>query len=154
MKISDKGLALIKKFEGLRLNAYKDIAGVWTIGYGSTKYTNGDTVKPGDKLTDESQADELFKHTLSQYMNAVKNGVKVLLTQNQFDALVSFTYNVGTGAMMKSTLKKELNAGNYINAANQFLVWNKITDPKTGKKVISKTLSLRREKERALFLSE
>lgn len=153
MKLSPSGIKLIKSFEGLRLNAYKDIAGVWTIGYGSTRYQDGKAVKPGDKLPDEAQANTLFVSTLNNYIEAINKGVNVALTQNQFDALVSFIYNVGTGAVASSTLFKMLNAGNYQNAADQFMLWNKITDPNTGKKVPCKTLSLRRGQERALFLS-
>lgn len=153
MKLSNHGIKLIKSFEGLRLNAYKDMAGIWTIGYGSTRYQDGRVVKPGDKLTDEAQANTLFINTLSKYVEAVNKGAKAALSQDQFDALVSFIYNVGTGAVTSSTLFKMLNAGDYQNAADQFLLWNKITDPKTGKKVPCKTLSLRRAQERALFLS-
>ena len=153
MRLSESGLTLIKNFEGLRLSAYKDVAGVWTIGYGSTRYHDGKTIKPGDELTDESQADALLANTLGQYVDAVNNYVHVQLTQNQFDALVSFTYNEGTGALKYSTLLKKLNTGDYQGAAVQFLVWNKITDPETGEKVVSNTLTARRIKESKLFLS-
>jgi len=153
MTLSEPGEKLIKNFEGLRLNAYKDSAGVWTIGYGSTRYHDGKAVKPGDKLASELQAIALFKNTLGQYVNAVNQFVKVLLTQNQFDALVSFTYNEGIGALQKSTLLKHLNTRDYESAANQFLVWNKVTDPTTGKKVVLDALIKRRAKERQLFLS-
>ncbi|MEB0280621.1 MULTISPECIES: lysozyme [unclassified Mucilaginibacter] len=154
MILSKRGIAVIKNFEGLRLNAYQDIAGVWTIGYGSTMYNDGKPVKPGDKLANEAQTETLLKSTLTNYVNAVNKGASVHLSQDQFDALVSFIYNVGTGAVRSSTLFKKLNAGDYRGAADQFLVWNKITDPHTGKKVVSKTLTQRREQERALFLSE
>ncbi|GAB2692562.1 lysozyme [Mucilaginibacter koreensis] len=153
MHLSIAGRQLIKNFEGLRLNAYQDSAGVWTIGYGSTHYTNGSPVKPGDHLTDEQQADHLFAITLFDYEQTVNQLVKVKLTQHQFDALVSFTYNVGTGALQSSTLLKKLNQADYASAANQFLVWNKVTSPKTGRKVISAGLKKRREQERALFLT-
>lgn len=150
--LSSNGIAVIKNFEGLRLNAYRDIAGVWTIGYGSTRYHDGKAIKPGDKLTTEMQADALFKVTLANFISSVSGLVKVVLTQNQFDALVSFTYNVGVGGFQKSTLLKKLNAGDYKGAADQFLVWNKITDPETRQKVVFSTLKKRREQERALFL--
>jgi lysozyme len=153
MKLSNNGIALIKSFEGLRLNAYKDVAGVWTIGYGSTHYQDGVAVRSGDKLTDKTQANTLFITTLSKYVSAVSKGVKVALTQPQFDALVSFVYNVGTGVINTSTLFKKLNTGDYKGAADQFQLWNKITDPKTGKKAPCKTLTLRRGQERALFLT-
>jgi lysozyme len=83
----------------------------------------------------------------------VNNYVKVPLTQSQFDALVCFTYNEGTGALKESTLLRKLNAKDYHGAAYQFLLWDKITDPKTGQKVVCDTLILRRKKERELFLS-
>jgi len=134
MKLSNHGEAVIKKFEGLRLQAYRDSAGVWTIGYGCTRYHDGKPVKPGDKLADEKQADALFRNTLSQYEDAVNNNTRVSLSQNQFDALVSFTYNEGTGALEHSTLLQRLNEKDYKGAADQFLVWDKITDPKSGEK--------------------
>jgi lysozyme len=154
MTLSKHGEALIKEFEGLRLTAYRDSAGIWTIGYGSTRYHDGRTVKPGDKLANKLQADALFKNTLGQYANTVYQFVKVELSQDQFDALVSFTYNEGIGALQRSTLLQKLNAGDYDGAANQFLVWNKITDPVTGKKVVLDALVKRRAKERQLFLSQ
>jgi lysozyme len=153
MKLSDQGAKLIKSFEGLRLTAYRDVAGVWTIGYGSTRYHDGRAVKPGDKLADEIQASALFANTLGQYVDAVNNYVKVPLTQNQFDAMVSFAYNEGTGALKGSTLLKKLCEKNYQDAANQFLLWTKITNPQTGEKEECGTLKERREKERKLFLT-
>ncbi|MGZ3945618.1 MAG: lysozyme [Mucilaginibacter sp.] len=153
MKLSDQGITAIKNFEGLRLTAYRDIAGVWTIGYGSTRYHDGRPVRPGDKLVSEQQASALFSNTLGQYEDAVNQYVKVPLTQPQFDALVSFTYNEGTGALKESTLLKKLNERDYAGAADQFLAWDKITNPHTGEKEVSVTLSARRKEERGLFLS-
>lgn len=153
MKLSDHGIAVIKNFEGLRLDAYRDSAGVWTIGYGSTRYHDGKAVKPGDKLSNEAQADALFRNTLSQYEDAVNKYVKVPITQNQFDALVSFTYNEGTGALAGSSLLILLNEKDFEGAAEHFLLWNKITDPKTGKKVVLDTLENRRKEESQLFLT-
>lgn len=151
MQISKNGIALIKSFEGLVLHAYKDIAGVWTIGYGSTRYENGREIKLGDKLSSEDQANLLLNNTLSKYEAAVNSYVLAPLTQNQYDALVSFTYNLGTNALLHSTLLKKLNQKNYTEAANWFAPWNKITDPQTGKKIVSDTLTKRRAKESALF---
>lgn len=153
MKLSDTGIKVIKNFEGLRLTAYRDIAGVWTIGYGSTRYHDGQPVKPGDKLANEQQASALFSNTLGQYEDAVNQYIKVPLTQPQFDALVSFTYNEGTGALKESTLLKKLNEKDYAGAADQFLVWDKVTDPQTSEKEVSATLAIRRKEERELFLS-
>ncbi len=153
MQLSNNGFAIIKNFEGLRLTAYRDVAGVWTIGYGSTRYHDGKPVKPGDQLASELQADALFRNTLGQYQDAVNEFVKVPITQNQFDALVSFTYNEGTGALQQSTLLVKLNEKNYAEAAAHFLAWDKITDPKTGQKAICDTLVERRREESRLFLS-
>lgn len=129
------------------------LAGVWTIGYGSTLYHDGRPVKPGDQLADETQASVLFSNTLSQYEEAVHGYVSVPLSQNQFDVLVSFAYNEGTYALKSSTLLKKLNEKDYGGAADQLLVWDKITDPHTGLKIVSDTLMKRRLKERSLFLS-
>jgi lysozyme len=153
MQLSKNGFKIIKNFEGLRLVAYRDVAGVWTIGYGSTRYHDGKQVKPGDTLTGEVQADALFSNTLGQYEDAINRLAKAPLTQNQFDALVSFTYNEGTGALKESTLLVKLNEKNYEEAAAHFLAWDKITDPKTGKKVICETLVQRRKEESQLFLT-
>lgn len=153
MKLSEHGEKIIKNFEGLRLTAYRDVAGMWTIGYGSTRYHDGKPVKPGDKLADEIQASALFSNTLSQYEEAVNRYVRVSLSQSQFDALVSFTYNEGTYALRNSTLLKKLNKKDYQGAADQLQMWNKITDPHTGKKVESTTLKERRQEECRLFFS-
>jgi len=150
MKLSEHGLTIIKNFEGLRLSAYKDTAGVWTIGYGSTRYQDGTIVKQGDRLANQVQAEILIKNTLTAYENAVLRKINVPLTQNQFDALVSFTYNTGTAS--GKTLFKKLNAKDYQGAADQLLLWNKITDAVTGKKLICDILSQRRQQERALLL--
>jgi lysozyme len=114
---------------------------------------DGKRVKPGDKLASEAQADALFRNTLGQYESAVNEQVKVPLTQNQFDALVSFCYNEGTGALKESTLLAVLNERKYTEAAAHFLAWDKITDPRTGEKVVCDTLVHRRKEESRLFLS-
>lgn len=119
MRTSERGIELIKKHEGLRLNAYLCPAGVWTIGYGTTS-----GVEKGDKITKE-QAESLLRNDLEVFENAVTMAVRVPITQNQFDALVSFAYNVGTGALRSSTLMRMLNAGDYAGAAAQFKRWNK-----------------------------
>ncbi|MFP0401323.1 lysozyme [Acinetobacter nosocomialis] len=144
---SNAGLNLIKGFEGKRLNAYDDGVGVWTIGFGTIKYPNGVRVKKGDTCT-EQQAETYLKNDLTKFEVAINKLVKVPLTQNQFDALVSLTYNIGSGAFNNSTLLKKLNKGDYQGAADQFLVWNK-----AGGKVM-KGLVRRREAERALFLKK
>ena len=145
--ISKTGIDLISSFEGIRLNAYDDGVGVWTIGIGTTIYPNGVKVKKGDKCTLE-QALEYLQHDLKSFEKTVNESVKVPLSQNQFDALVSLAYNIGSTAFKNSTLLKKLNAKDYVGAADQFLVWNK-----GGGKVL-KGLVRRRDAERALFLKK
>lgn len=146
MQTSEKGVALIKVFEGCKLTAYQDSVGVWTIGYGWTQPVDGKPVRPG-MVIDQETADRLLKTGLVSYENDVSRLVKVKLSQGQFDALVSFAYNLGARALSTSTLLKKLNAGDYAGAANEFPRWNK-----AGGNVMS-GLTRRREAERALFLS-
>lgn len=140
MQLSEKGKALIKSFEGLRLCAYKCPAGVWTIGYGHTK-----NVKQSDIISKE-QADLFFDEDIKQFEKIVLELSKVPLKQGQFDALVSFTYNVGKHAFASSTMLKMINRKDYIGASNQFLRWVYAG----GKKL--QGLVKRREAERKLFL--
>lgn len=151
MKISQAGLNIIKEFEGLKLQAYAATdeelrKGIWTIGYGSTFYPDGRKVKQGDRLADEKEAEILLRTTVSQFEEAVRAAVTVHLTQNQFDALVSFAFNVGASALKNSTLVKVLNKTDITPVADQFLVWNK----QSGK--VLNGLVRRRAAERALFL--
>jgi lysozyme len=149
-KTSDSGEVLVQGFEGLRLKAYKCPAGVWTIGWGSTFYANGKPVKQGDKLLNKECADDLLEHTLKIFADAVNNLVKVSLNQNQFDALVSLVFNIGTNGFKSSTLLRKLNAGDYAGAAAQFAVWRNVTV--NGVKQVSPVLVARRAKEAKLFL--
>lgn len=149
MQTSDNGLNLIKKSEGFRGNAYPDPATggkPYTVGHGTTVYPSGMPVKLGDKVTQE-QADAYLRNDVKKFEAAVSNAVKVKLTQGQFDALVSFTYNVGPANMASSTLIKKLNAGDVNGAADEFPRWNKAA----GK--VMAGLTARRAAERALFLS-
>ncbi|MDM1246847.1 lysozyme [Acinetobacter sp. R933-2] len=139
---SASGIDLICSFEGLRLNAYDDGVGVWTIGYGTT-VINGVKVKKGDTCTVE-QAKSYIASDLKKFEAAV-NKVTVALNQNQFDALVSLAYNIGTGAFADSTLLKKLNADDYKGAAAQFDVW-----VKAGSKRVQGLVN-RRAVERKLF---
>lgn len=141
MNVSDKCVKLIGEFEGFRAHAYLCPANVWTIGYGFTK-----GVKKGDTIT-RGQADARLVHELGDFGDQVEKMVKVPLKQCQFDALVSFAFNVGVGALRDSTLLKLLNAGNYAGAADQFTRWNK-----AGGKVLP-GLVKRRAAEKELFLS-
>ena len=144
--VSAKGIDLICSFEGLRLTAYDDGVGVWTIGFGTIKYPNGVRVKRGDSCTLE-QAKSYMKYDLIEFEHTVNSLVKVPLNQNQFDALVSLTYNIGSGAFKSSTLLKKLNLSDYKGAAEQFDVWVNAG----GKRM--QGLANRRAKEKSLFLS-
>lgn len=145
MKLSSSGMALIEGFEGFRSKAYKVVKTekYYTIGYGHY----GPDVRFGDTIT-KAKAETLLKSDVSTAEKAVNEYVKVKLNQNQFDALVSFVYNVGAGAFSTSTLLKELNEGDYQAASAQFPRWNK-----SGGKVLP-GLVTRREKEKALFDKE
>lgn len=145
VNMKTKDLNIIKEFEGLRLEAYDDGIGVWTVGYGTIRYPNGTIVKRGDKITLE-QAEQYLRHDLSKFEYSVNSLVKVPLTQNQFDALTSLVYNIGSSAFSKSTLLKKLNNKDYKGAADQFLVWNK-----AGGRTLQGLIN-RRTKERQLFL--
>lgn len=124
MKTSQAGIDLIHSFESLRLKAYPDPGSKdgkpYTVGWGST----GSDIGPGTVLTKE-KADQRFASDLSKFEQAVSLLVKVPLTQYQFDALVSFTYNLGIGSLKSSTLLKMLNEGYYSNAGLQLLRWTK-----------------------------
>lgn len=143
-RTSDNGLRLVRSAEGLRLEAYHDAVGVWTIGYGWTGLVNGVPVHAGMVITEDA-AEALLRSGLSQYETAVNRLVSVALNQNQFDALVSLAYNIGAGAFEHSTLLKRLNNGDFAGAAAEFLRWNK-----AGGKVLP-GLVTRREAEMALF---
>ena len=119
MEIGRLGINLIKEFEGIKLKSYRCPAGVLTIGYGHT----GDVYE--DQIIDLCEAEEILRQDLEKFEDAVSDAVTVTLNQNQFDALVSFTYNVGAGAFRKSTLLKLLNQNKHAEAAEQFLRWNK-----------------------------
>lgn len=123
-KINAEGLRLIKQWEGKELVAYQDPVGIWTIGYGHTDEAGPPKVTPGLRITD-AEADEILKRDLGQYEAAVAQAVRVELSDNQFAALVSFTYNVGVGNFRKSTLLKKLNAGNYDAVPGELAKWNK-----------------------------
>lgn len=124
MRTSQRGMALIKQYEGLRLESYLCPAGVWTIGYGHTSSAGAPVVKPGQRITKE-EANSILAQDLSQYETAVQTWVKRPLTQGQFDALVSLCYNIGIGAFRKSTLVGAINAGKMENAPAQFMRWTK-----------------------------
>lgn len=143
--ISKNGLELIKKYEGLRLSAYKDPAGILTIGYGHTK-----TVKPG-MVINEEMANLLLKIDLMDAENAVRELVDIELNQNQFDALVSLVFNIGRGNFARSTLLKKLNEGKILEAGEEFMKWTKARKPGGFKELPG--LVKRRAEEKTLFLN-
>lgn len=142
MTFNQAGLDLLKSFEGCKLEAYKDIAGVVTIGYGAT----GKGVSLGDTWTQE-QAEERLKSDLEAFSEGVYDLLEQEVTENQFSALVCFAYNVGLAALYRSTLLKYVNSGRMQEAADQFPKWNK-----AGGRAV-KGLTRRRLAERDLFLS-
>lgn len=150
MQLSENGFAIIKFFEGLRLTAYQCSAHVWTIGWGHT----GADVVPGMKITLD-RAKELLTKDVQRFVRDVNSLLRVDVTQGQFDALVSFAFNLGSDidddmiaeGLGDSTLLRKLNAGDVKGAANEFVKWNK-----AGGKVQS-GLVKRRACERVLFES-
>lgn len=140
LHISDEGISLIKKWEGLELTAYKDVVGVTTIGYGHTK-----TAKMGQKVTLKG-AEKLLRSDLRHFEEGVARLVTVKLSQGQYDALVSLAYNIGLGAFKRSTLLRKLNTGDYTGASKEFTRW--VYAGKTK----YKGLLNRRLEERRLFV--
>jgi lysozyme len=138
---------LIKQYEGCKLEAYLCPAGIPSIGYGNTFYADGKPVKMSDKIT-QAQADALLPLIVTKFAIEVNQKVKVDVNQNQLDALVCFTYNVGIGNFEQSTLLKLLNKGASKGVVSlEFAKWNKV------KGVIVKGLAKRRAAEATLFVS-
>ena len=142
MKISQEGLALIKRFEGCRLEAYKCSANVLTIGYG---HTGG--VKETDTIT-QDEADKLLQEDVEQFEKYVDDNVTVELGQSQFDALVAWTFNLGVGNLRESTMLKKLNSEDYASVPSEMKRWNK-----AGGKTLD-GLIRRRKAESLLFESK
>ncbi len=142
-RTNQNGLLLIKSFEGLRLKAYRDAVGIWTIGYGTTR-----GVQPNMSIS-EDEAEQFLQQDLNRFEQAINGAVSVPINDNQFSALVSFTYNVGSGALRSSTLLKLLNQRDDLRrTADEFPRWNKAG----GRELAG--LTRRRHAERALFLGE
>lgn len=140
MVVSDVGRALIEQREGLRLQAYQDITGVWTIGYGHTSAAGPPKVTPRMKIS-RAQADAVLAKDLGKYEGYVSRYLKRTPTQNQFDAMVSLCYNIGPNGFWGSSVLKQFNLGHIQTAADDFLLWDK---PAALKK--------RRQSERIQFL--
>ena len=143
----NKGIPIIKKFEGLRLTSYLCPAGVWTIGYGSTFYENGSKVQEGEKITID-RADGLLINTVRLFEKSVKGLVKSSINENQLGALTSFAFNLGVGNFKASTLLKKVNKNpSDPMIRDEFMKWNK-----AGGKVLN-GLTRRREAEANLYFS-
>jgi lysozyme len=151
LRTSQVGIDFIKAWEGLRLHWYLDKAGKPTIGYGHLM--NHLEQKTLTVITQE-QAENLLKSDVRLCEIYINSNIRSKLNQHQFDALVSFAFNLGVGALEhgKSTLRRFLDVGDYAAAAGQFVRWNKVRNPKTGKFRALKGLTNRRLAERAMFL--
>jgi lysozyme len=146
MKLDENGYQLICEFEGLMLKPYLCSAKIPTIGYGNTYYPNGKRVTLLDAQITKEYAFEIFKEIADKFAKRVASMVKKPLTQNQFNSLVSFTYNVGTGAFSTSTLLKKVNANpNDLTIRTEFMRWNK------ANRVVVNGLTRRRKKESDLY---
>ena len=145
MKISSRGLELIKDFEGFSSTAYLCPAKIPTIGWGNTFYEDGTKVKLGDQISKTDALKLLEVVANRDFADKKYSAIKVPVTQNQFDAMVSLAYNIGVGNFLKSTLLKKLNLKDYIGASNEFLKWNK----SGGKELLG--LTRRRKREQDLF---
>jgi lysozyme len=147
-RVNKTAVDLIKGFEGLRLKPYLDAVGIPTIGYGTIMYPDGKKVSLSDPEISEAKSLEYLEYEVNKKASAVEKMVSVPLNDNEFGALVSFAYNVGVGALQKSTLLKFLNASqDRVAVADQLLRWNKAG----GKELPG--LTRRRQAERSLFLN-
>ena len=146
--INQAGLDLVKHFEGLYTDAYICPAGVPTIGYGHTK-----NVQMGQTIT-EPEAEQLLKEDMAGSADAVERTITVVLNDNQFAALTSFTFNVGAGNLRASTLCRKLNGGDYDCVPEELARWVKATNPATGKKRTLAGLVKRRNAEAQLWLTD
>lgn len=145
--INEAGIQLLKDFEGLRLQKYRDAAGLWTVGYGHL-------IKPWEKLDaiTEQDAEALLLKDITIAELPMQALVRVTLNENQYAALVCFVFNEGQDAFRRSVLLKQLNLGNYLAAAWEFERWVYCHDPKTGDLIKLDGLVKRRDAEKALFL--
>lgn len=151
MKVSQKGLEFIQKHEGLKFQSYRDSASIPTIGYGTTRYENGDPVLMG-QVIDKERADALLAYWVGVFAEGVDKLVDVQLTQNQYDAIVAFAYNIGLGGFKTSSVLKRLNKNpNDPAIRDAFMLWNKATV--NGKKVPITGLTNRRRAEADLYFS-
>lgn len=145
---SEQTLAFLRQWEGCKFSAYKDSAGVWTIGYGHT-----DKVKEGDECT-LAQAEQWLSEEAEWFEKGVIGSCKISPNPNQLTALVSFAYNLGLGNLRKSMLLRKHNIGNFAGAAAEFMKWNKARHPATGQLREVPGLTNRRKAEKLVYLKE
>ena len=145
--INERGIEIVKSFEGLALKPYLCPANVWTVGYGATRGSTGGPVGPDMEPVTEADADALLGRDLETSERWVSRLVKEPLSENQFSALTSFTFNVGAGALQRSTLRMKLNRSEYQGAADEFPKWRI-----AGGQILA-GLVRRRAAERILFLA-
>lgn len=159
-RLSENGKNLLRKLEGCKANAYKDVAGHRTIGVGHK--LNPQEVKTGiiiikgkayswNNGLSETQINELLDQDNNYFEVVINHHVRVPLVQSSFDAILIFTFNVGATAFLKSTLLKKVNSGNFEQVPDELRKWIYVTDPKTKKKIISKGLQNRRNAEIKLW---
>lgn len=148
MRINQATIELIQEFEGCRLEAYQDSAGYWTIGWGHAETSGIPPIPKRGMVITQAEADALFMETLERFADRIRPMFKREATPNQFGAMLSLAYNIGTGAFGKSTCLKRFNAGDIEGAAEALTWFNK-----AGGKVL-RGLVRRREAERALFLTD
>jgi GH24 family phage-related lysozyme (muramidase) len=147
MSVNKATLDLIKQFEGCKLTAYQDIVGVWTIGYGTTAMADVGIVPAKGMTITQDRAEDLLRMGVDKFAATVNALITAKVNANMFGGCVSLAYNIGPNAFAKSTVLRELNAGNFEKAAAAFQMWNKAGG------VVSKGLVRRREAERQLFMT-
>ena len=146
MNIPQAAIDIIKEFEGLRLEAYRDSAGVWTIGYGTTAAANVGIGPRAGTIITQAQAEEYLRRAVEKFAATIQPMIEKPINDNEWSAFLSLAYNIGPGAFSGSSALRKFNAGDKAGAADAILLWNK-----AGGKVLN-GLQRRREAERALFL--
>ena len=147
MRISQKGLDLLKHYEGCKLKAYQDSKGIWTIGYGNTYYPDSKRVQPNHEIS-KQYAEELLDITLHKFELAVSGALRVKINQTQFDALICLCYNIGISNFIQSSLIEKINSQDPL-ASNGFLLWNKARIK--GVLTVLNGLTFRRQSEKYLY---
>ena len=145
--INERGIQIVKSFEGIALKPYLCPASVWTVGYGATRSSTGRPIDQDMEPITEAEAEALLIRDLESSEGWISRLIKTALTENQYSALVSFTFNVGAGALQRSTLRMKLNRSEYLGAADEFPKWRM-----AGGRILA-GLVRRRAAEKALFLT-